>query len=75
MLLRQGMNTKLEGAELDYAKKTIAYINEDQFEKIHLIINKLHYHIERNAAPKSQMMSTLLQASRILAGEHVLVTS
>ncbi len=75
LLLQQGGRTKLEGAELDYAKKTIAYIQPDQFEKIHLLINRLHYHIERNAAPKSQMMSTLLQTSRILAGEYVLVDS
>lgn len=75
LLLQQGRNTKLEGAELDYAKKTIAYIQPDQFEKIHLLINRLHYHIERNAAPKSQMMSTIIQTSRILAGEHVLVDS
>ncbi|MEI6311822.1 MAG: hypothetical protein WCP57_06160 [Bacteroidota bacterium] len=75
LLLQQGRNTKLEGAELDYAKKTIAYIQPDQFEKIHLLISRLHYHIERNAAPKSQMMSTILQTSRILAGEHVLVDS
>ncbi len=75
LLLQQGRNTKLEGAELDYAKKTIAYIQPDQFEKIHLLINRLHYHIERNAAPKSQMMSTIIQTSRILAGEYVLVDS
>lgn len=75
LLLQQGRNTKLEGTELDYAKKTIAYIQPDQFEKIHLLINRLHYHIERNAAPKSQMMSTIIQTSRILAGEHVLVDS
>lgn len=75
LLIQKGMNSKLEGAELDYAKKTIAYINDDQFEKLHLLINRLHYHIERNAAPKSQMMATILQASRILAGELVLVTS
>lgn len=69
--LEQGLDTRLEKEELDYAKRSVKYMPEGSIASIQSVLNRLHYHIERNAAAKIQMMATLLQVARILAGENV----
>jgi DNA polymerase-3 subunit delta' len=53
LLLSQNLESeKLEGYELDFAKKVATKINVDKAKRLNLMLNQASYHIERNANPK-----------------------
>jgi DNA polymerase-3 subunit delta' len=53
LLLSQNLESeKLEGYELDFAKKVATKINVDKAKRLNLLLNQASYHIERNANPK-----------------------
>jgi DNA polymerase-3 subunit delta' len=71
-LVAMGLNSeKLEGTELDFAKKLATVLDPDTTERLMLLINKVHYYIERNTNPKIIFMSTSFKIASILKKEVV----
>ncbi|WP_462267292.1 DNA polymerase III subunit [Mucilaginibacter sp.] len=56
----------LPAAELETAKKLTAFINLPMAEAISAVLEKAHYHIERNANPKILFLDVSLQIVKIL---------
>ena len=56
----------LPAAELETAKKLTAFINLPMAEAISTVLEKAHYHIERNANPKILFLDVSLQIVKIL---------
>ncbi len=68
-----GKSEKLEGEELKFATGLSAQLAPEQFETIAQIINKLSYHIERNANPKIHFLSNSFRIASVFKQEEVLV--
>jgi DNA polymerase-3 subunit delta' len=64
---------KLEGSELQFAQRLSARLEPDQFEILAKIINRLSYHIERNANPKIQFLSNSFRIASVFKQEEVTV--
>ena len=75
MMLSNGLSTKLEGEEIVYAQRFVPYLSIEKLEKIAVFLNKLHYYIERNANPKSQMTAFCIRMSNIIAEKEVEMVS
>lgn len=71
MMLSNGMPSKLEGEEITYAQRFTPYLSTNKMQKIALFLDKLHYYIERNANPKSQMLAFSIRMSNIIAEKEV----
>ncbi len=71
-LLAMGLTSeKLEGTELDFARKLATVLDADTTESLSALINKIHYYIERNTNPKILFMSTSFKIASILKKEVV----
>ena len=75
MMLMNGLPSKLEGEEIVYAQRFVPYLSIEKLEKIAVFLNKLHYYIERNANPKSQMTAFCIRMSNIIAEKEVEMVS
>jgi DNA polymerase III subunit delta' len=75
MMLSNGLPSKLEGEEIVYAQRFVSYLSIEKLEKIAVFLNKLHYYIERNANPKSQMTAFCIRMSNIIAEKEVEMVS
>lgn len=75
MMLMIGLPSKLEGEEVVYAQRFVPYLSIEKLEKIAVFLNKLHYYIERNANPKSQMTAFCIRMSNIIAEKEVEMVS
>lgn len=64
-LLTMGNTEKLEGEELDFAKRFSARLDEGQIETLTGLLNNLYYHIERNANPKILFMSNSFKVAGV----------
>ena len=62
---------KLEGSELDFAKKLATLLDPDTTDRLNKLVNKVHYYIERNTNPKIIFMSTSFKIASILKKEEV----
>jgi DNA polymerase-3 subunit delta' len=60
---------KLEGTELDFAKKFATLLNPDITDRLQTLINQVHYYIERNANPKIIFLSMSYKVATILRKE------
>lgn len=63
-------NEEIEGARF-FANK----IDEEQLEMLNIILNDLHYYIERNANPKIQFLNTTIRCSKIIKKNDVLTSA
>jgi DNA polymerase-3 subunit delta' len=71
-LLSIGLTSeKLEGPELEFAKKLATVLDPDTTERLHKLISKVHYYIERNTNPKIIFMSTSFRIASILRKEQI----
>ena len=66
---------KLEGSELDFAKKLATVLDPETTDRLNKLINKVHYYIERNTNPKIIFMSTSFKIASILKKEAVIYDS
>jgi len=66
---------KLEGSELDFAKKLATVLDPGTTDRINKLINKVHYYIERNTNPKIIFMSTSFKLASIMRKEEVIYDS
>ncbi|MFN8308375.1 MAG: hypothetical protein U0T73_00295 [Chitinophagales bacterium] len=65
--IRLGLaSEKLEGQELEFAKKLSGVLNQDGVEKMQRLISELHYHIERNGNPKILFMANSFALSKAM---------
>jgi len=62
---------KLEGSELDFAKKLATLLDPDTTDRLNKLVNKVYYYIERNTNPKIIFMSTSFKIASILKKEAV----
>ena len=62
---------KLEGSELEFAKKLATVLDPETTDRINKLINKVHYYIERNTNPKIIFMSTSFKIASIMKKEEV----
>lgn len=62
---------KLEGSELEFAKKLATVLDPETTDRINKLINKVHYYIERNTNPKIIFMSTSFKLASIMRKEEV----
>lgn len=62
---------KLEGTELEFAKKLATVLTIETTEKLQDIINSLHYAIERNGNPKVLFVSNSFKIAAALRKEKV----
>jgi DNA polymerase-3 subunit delta' len=62
---------KLEGPELEFAKKLATVLDPETTDRINKLINKVHYYIERNTNPKIIFMSTSFKLASIMRKEEV----
>lgn len=71
-LISLGMTSeKLEGSELDFAKKLATLLDSDTSDRLNQLINQVHYYIERNANPKIIFLSMSFKIAAILKKEPV----
>lgn len=71
LIAMTGNSEKLDGEELTFATRLSERLGVEQLEELNSIINKLHYHIERNANPKILFMSTSFKIASVFTGEFV----
>jgi DNA polymerase-3 subunit delta' len=72
-LIAMGLTSeKLEGPELEFAKKLATVLDPETTDRLNKLINKMHYYIERNANPKIIFMSTSFKIASILKKEAVM---
>ena len=72
-LLSLGLTSdKLEGTELEFAKKLATLLDPDTTEQLSQLINQTHYYIERNANAKIILLSTSFKIASILRHEQIL---
>lgn len=62
---------KLEGSELDFAKKLATVLDPETTDRLNKLVNKVHYYIERNTNPKIIFMSTSFKIASILKKEAI----
>ena len=62
---------KLEGSELEFAKRLATVLDPDTTDRLNKLINKVHYYIERNTNPKIIFMSTSFKIASILKKEKM----
>ena len=73
-LLSIGIDSeKLEGSELDFAKKLATLLYPEATELLVQVINRTHYYIERNASAKIIFQSASFKIASILRHEEVLI--
>jgi DNA polymerase III subunit delta' len=60
---------QLAPSEKSFAENLSKFINASNINEIYDLLNKAHYHIERNANPKILMFNLSLQLHRILKRE------
>jgi DNA polymerase-3 subunit delta' len=71
-LLSLGLaSEKLEGPELEFAKRLATVLDPETTERLNALINKVHYYIERNTNPKIIFMSTSFRIATILKKEEM----
>jgi DNA polymerase-3 subunit delta' len=63
---------KLEGSELEFAKRLATVLDPETTDRLNKLINKVHYYIERNTNPKIIFMSTSFKIASILKKEAVM---
>lgn len=73
LLVQTGHSEKLDGDELKFARGLSAKLQPEQFEAITGILNRIHYHIERNANPKIQFLSNSFKIASVFINEPVRV--
>ena len=75
-LLSLGLTSdKLEGTELEFAKKLATLLDPDTTEQLSQLINQAHYYIERNANAKIILLSTSFRIATLLRHEQILSTT
>ncbi len=62
---------KLEGSELEFAKKLATVLDPETTERLNKLVNQVYYYIERNTNPKIIFMSTSFKIASILKKEVV----
>ena len=62
---------KLEGSELEFAKRLATVLDPETTDRINNLINRVHYYIERNTNPKIIFMSTSFKLASIMRKEEV----
>ncbi len=71
-LIAMGLTSeKLEGSELEFAKRLATVLDPDTTDRLNKLINKVHYYIERNTNPKIIFMSTSFKIASILKKEKM----
>ena len=71
-LIAMGLaSEKLEGSELEFAKRLATVLDPDTTDRLNKLINKVHYYIERNTNPKIIFMSTSFKIASILKKEKM----
>ena len=71
-LIAMGLTSeKLEGSELEFAKKLATVLDPDTTDRLNKLINRVHYYIERNTNPKIIFMSTSFKIASILKKEKM----
>lgn len=71
-LLALGLESdKLEGSELEFAKKLATLLDPDVTENLTNLINRVHYYVERNTNPKIVFLSTSFKIAAILKKEPI----
>ena len=61
---------KLEGSELEFAKRLATVLDPETTDRINKLINRVHYYIERNTNPKIIFMSTSFKLASIMRKEE-----
>ena len=73
MISMMGKSEKLDGEELAFATKFSKLLQTEQLEATSKILNRMYYHIERNANPKILFLSNSFKIASVFRNEEVLV--
>jgi DNA polymerase III subunit delta' len=71
LIAMTGNSEKLDGEELTFATRLAGRLEVEQLEELNSLINKLHYHIERNGNAKILFTSTSFKIASVFTGEFV----